>query len=116
MRGDTLAYQARKNVWLSPRLSTETMDVSALVAFGAAVVGHALAGPVGAFIALPESALATGMVREYGRPYDAVRVPESADLHDPVRLRVRVEPTRGAPHGTCETSNAFDRRRQRVRA
>ena len=81
--GYTLAYQALENVWLSPRLSAETMDLSGLVAFGAAIAGGALAGPVGAFIALPTAALATAMVREYGRSYDVVYVPENADIDPP---------------------------------
>jgi predicted PurR-regulated permease PerM len=62
-------YQQVENVWLSPRLSAQTMEVNGSVAFGAALAGGALGGPIGAFIALPFAALVTAFIRTYGRSY-----------------------------------------------
>src|SRR6185436_18412065 len=41
-------YQQVENVWLAPRLSARTMEVNGAVAFGAALAGGALGGPMGA--------------------------------------------------------------------
>ena len=62
-------YQQLENLWLAPRLSARTMDVNGAVAFGAAIAGGAVAGPVGAFMALPVAALITSFVRTYARSY-----------------------------------------------
>jgi predicted PurR-regulated permease PerM len=64
-----VVYQQLENVWLSPRLSARTMDINGAVAFGAAIAGGAIAGPIGAFMALPVAALITSFVRHYGRSY-----------------------------------------------
>jgi predicted PurR-regulated permease PerM len=64
-----VVYQQLENVWLSPRLSARTMNINGAVAFGAAIAGGAIAGPIGAFMALPIAALITSFVRHYGRSY-----------------------------------------------
>ncbi len=68
----TLVYQQVENYWLSPRLSAQTMELNGGVAFGAAIAGGAIAGPMGAFMALPVAALITAIVSNLGRTYDVV--------------------------------------------
>jgi predicted PurR-regulated permease PerM len=68
----TLVYQQAENYWLSPRLSAKTMELNGGVAFGAALAGGAIAGPMGAFMALPVAALITATVSNIGRTYDVV--------------------------------------------
>ncbi len=68
----TLIYQQAENYWLSPRLSAETMELNGGVAFGAALAGGAIAGPMGAFMALPVAALITATVSNLGHTYEIV--------------------------------------------
>ena len=42
------------------------------LAFGAAIAGGSLAGPIGAFIALPTAALIVSFAQHYGTAYDVV--------------------------------------------
>ncbi len=60
-----LIYQQVENYWLSPRLSAKTMTLNGGVAFGAALAGGAIAGPMGAFMALPVAALITSFLSHY---------------------------------------------------
>ena len=70
--GWTLIYQQIENYWLSPKLSAETMELNGGVAFGAALAGGAIAGPMGAFMALPVAALITAVISNLGRTYEVV--------------------------------------------
>ena len=68
----TLIYQQGENYWLSPKLSAETMSINGGVAFGAALAGGAIAGPMGAFMALPFAALITSIIANSGKTYAVV--------------------------------------------
>jgi len=70
--GYAIVYQQIENYWLSPRISANTMSLNGGVAFGAALAGGAIAGPMGAFVALPIAALLTSMISNYARSYDVV--------------------------------------------
>jgi predicted PurR-regulated permease PerM len=60
-----LLYQQIENYWLSPRISAKTMNLNGGVAFGAALAGGAIAGPIGAFTALPIAALISSFISNY---------------------------------------------------
>ena len=68
----TIIYQQVENYFLSPKLSSRTMELNGGVAFGAALAGGAIAGPMGAFMALPVAALITATISNLGRTYDVV--------------------------------------------
>jgi len=68
----TVVYQLVENYFLSPRLTAKTMSINGGVAFGAAMAGGAIAGPMGAFMALPVAALITSIASNAGRIYDVV--------------------------------------------
>jgi predicted PurR-regulated permease PerM len=70
--GYVLVYQVIENVWLSPRISAETMNLSGGLAFASALAGGSLAGPVGAFLALPTAALISSFISNYATTYDVV--------------------------------------------
>ncbi len=70
--GYVLIYQQIENYWLSPKLSSQTMTLNGGVAFGAALAGGAIAGPMGAFMALPVAALITSFLSHYRKPQDVV--------------------------------------------
>lgn len=65
----TVIYQQIENYWLSPKLSSKTMEINGGVAFGAAIAGGSIAGPMGAFMALPIAALITSFVTNFSRQY-----------------------------------------------
>lgn len=67
-----LVYQQIENYWLSPKLSARTMSLNGGVAFGAALAGGALAGPMGAFVALPVAALISSLISNYLASHEVV--------------------------------------------
>lgn len=70
--GYALVYQQIENYYLSPKISSNTMTINGAVAFGAALFGGAVAGPIGAFVALPVAALVTAFVSSYARHNEVV--------------------------------------------
>ena len=67
-----LIYQQIENYILSPRISSNTMALNGAVAFGAALAGGAIFGPIGAFVALPVAALITAFVSNFATHNDVV--------------------------------------------
>src|SRR5690606_27817457 len=70
--GYALLYQQVENYVLSPRISADTMALNGGIAFGAALAGGAIAGPIGAFVSLPVAALISATVANYAKSYDLV--------------------------------------------
>lgn len=71
--GYALVYQQIENYWLSPHISSKTMELNGGLAFGAALAGGALFGPMGAFLALPVAALIFAFITNYRkRSYEVV--------------------------------------------
>lgn len=77
--GYVLVYQLFENNWLSPKISAETMNLSGGLAFGAALAGGSLAGPIGAFLALPTAALLASLVSNYAETYEVTYEPEGTN-------------------------------------
>jgi predicted PurR-regulated permease PerM len=76
--GWVIIYQQLENYVLSPRISSKTMELTGAVAFGAALAGGAIFGPMGAFMALPVAALITAVIKNTGKTYEVVHEIESA--------------------------------------
>lgn len=92
--GYVLVYQQIENYWLSPKLSAKTMALNGGVAFGAALAGGAIAGPMGAFTALPVAALITAFISNYLASHDVVYEAAPRPQKEPkdrVALRQRVK-------------------------
>ena len=70
--GWTAVFQQIENYWLSPKLSAQSMEINGGVAFGSALAGGAIAGPMGAFMAMPVAALVTSFVKNYVPRYPLV--------------------------------------------
>jgi predicted PurR-regulated permease PerM len=70
--GYAVIYQQIENYYLSPRISSKTMEINGAVAFGSALAGGAIAGPMGAFVALPVAALITAFASNYRHHYPIV--------------------------------------------
>ncbi len=79
-----LIYQQAENYWLSPKISSKTMTLNGAVAFGAALAGGAIAGPMGAFVALPVAALIISLTSNFAKSYEVVYNPE--DLKEAVTI------------------------------
>ncbi|WP_160300034.1 AI-2E family transporter [Demequina oxidasica] len=67
-----IAYQQAENYWLSPKFSSQTMELNGAIAFGGAMAGGAIAGAMGAFMALPIAALITAIIKNTGKTYEVV--------------------------------------------
>jgi predicted PurR-regulated permease PerM len=77
--GFALVYQQIENYWLEPKISAHSMELNGGVAFGAALAGGAIAGPMGAFMALPIAALLTSFISNFADRYEVVY--EKTDPH-----------------------------------
>ncbi|MEP6297482.1 MAG: AI-2E family transporter, partial [Ilumatobacter sp.] len=65
-------YQQIENFFLTPRITSRTMELHPALAFGAAIGGAALLGAIGAVLALPAVAMAQALVTGWGQRYDVV--------------------------------------------
>ena len=72
-------YQQIENYWLSPKISAKTMELNGGLAFGAAIAGGALFGPMGAFMALPVAALIMAVLNNYRHAYPVFYQSQYAD-------------------------------------
>jgi predicted PurR-regulated permease PerM len=67
--GWTLIYQQLENYFLSPKISSKTMEINGGIAFGSAMAGGAIGGPMLAFMSLPIAALITSFLKNFSRRY-----------------------------------------------
>lgn len=65
----TLVYQQLENYFLSPKISARTMEINGGIAFGAAMAGGAIGGPMLAFMSLPIAALVTSFMKNFSPRY-----------------------------------------------
>jgi hypothetical protein len=89
--GYVLVYQQIENYWLSPKISARTMELNAGLAFGSALAGGALFGPMGAFMALPVAALIYSFIKNYRHGHEVVYRSAYADDSSPPASRTEVE-------------------------
>jgi len=67
-----IVYQQVENYLLSPKVTATTMNLHPAVAFGSAIAGGMLLGPMGAIIALPIAAVITAIVSTYLERHEVV--------------------------------------------
>jgi predicted PurR-regulated permease PerM len=65
-----LLYQQVENLTIEPRISAKAVDVNPAVSFGAVLLGAALFGVAGAFLAVPVVAMLLALLDIYGKRYD----------------------------------------------
>ncbi|MEZ5215736.1 MAG: AI-2E family transporter [Ilumatobacteraceae bacterium] len=73
--GFIAVYQQIENYVFAPRITARTMELHAAVAFGAALAGAALIGPIGAVLALPFVAMMQAVLSEYGSFHEVIDSP-----------------------------------------
>lgn len=64
--GFILVYQQIENYLLSPRITARTLELHPALAFGGALAGGAVLGPIGAILALPAVAMAQALISAWG--------------------------------------------------
>ncbi|HBJ73741.1 MAG TPA: AI-2E family transporter, partial [Actinobacteria bacterium] len=65
-----LIYQQVENITFEPRISARAVDVNPAVAFGSVLLGAALFGVAGAFLAVPVTAMMLSLLNIYGNRYE----------------------------------------------
>jgi predicted PurR-regulated permease PerM len=67
-----IIYQQIENYWLSPRFASNSMEINAGLAFGAALFGGAIGGATGAMVAMPVAGMITAFVKNFAKSYPIV--------------------------------------------
>ena len=93
-----ILYQQVENLLIEPRISAKAVEVNPAVSFGAVLLGAALFGVAGAFLAVPVIAMLLALLNIYGHRYDLL--PEIAERID--AKTVRPDPPVAHRHRTVE--------------
>jgi predicted PurR-regulated permease PerM len=73
--GFVVLYQQVENYLFAPRITARTMELHPALAFGAALAGAAVIGPVGAILALPAAAMLQALATDWGARHDVIDSP-----------------------------------------
>lgn len=74
-----LLYQQVENLTIEPKISAKAVNVNPAVSFGAVLLGAALFGVAGAFLAVPVVAMLLALLDIYGKRYDLVAESPGSD-------------------------------------
>ncbi|CAB4878477.1 unannotated protein [freshwater metagenome] len=80
-------YQQVENYLFLPRITARTMELHPALAFGAALAGGAVLGPVGAILALPAAAMGQAVVGEWGTRHEVIDVPLTRLSHPSMKVK-----------------------------
>ncbi|MFV0316931.1 MAG: AI-2E family transporter [Microthrixaceae bacterium] len=67
-----VVYQQIENYFFSPKITAQTMNLHPAVAFGSAIAGGMLAGPIGAILALPAAGVIQAFVSTFLERHEVV--------------------------------------------
>lgn len=89
--GFIVVYQQVENYLFAPRVTARTMEIHPAFAFGGAIAGGALLGPIGAILALPAAAMAQALASSWGQRYNVIddTLTTIRDIDKPQRKRQR---------------------------
>ena len=73
--GFIAVYQQVENYFFAPKVTARTLELHPALAFGGALVGGAVLGPVGAFLALPAVAMGQALASSWGTRHDVIDDP-----------------------------------------
>lgn len=65
-------YQQIENYFFSPRITARTLELHPALAFGGALAGAAVLGPIGAVLALPAVAMCQALISAWGIKHEVV--------------------------------------------
>ncbi|MGH2777517.1 MAG: AI-2E family transporter, partial [Actinomycetota bacterium] len=95
-----LVYQQIENYALSPRITKHTMQLHPAIAIGSAIAGGSLAGPIGAFLALPAAAIIQASVGTFVRRHEVLETEMTADQDSDARAAVEDNRERAGRHSS----------------
>lgn len=73
--GFILVYQQVENYFFAPRVTARTLELHPALAFGGALAGGAVLGPVGAILALPAVAMGQALISAWGTRHEVIEDP-----------------------------------------
>jgi predicted PurR-regulated permease PerM len=73
--GFILVYQQLENYLFAPRITARTLELHPALAFGGALAGAAVLGPIGAILALPAVAMGQALISAWGVRHDVIEDP-----------------------------------------
>jgi predicted PurR-regulated permease PerM len=73
--GFILVYQQLENYFFAPRITARTLELHPALAFGGALAGAAVLGPIGAILALPAVAMGQALISAWGIRHDVIEDP-----------------------------------------
>lgn len=92
-----LIYQQIENYVLSPRVTKHTMQLHPAVAIGSAIAGGSLAGPIGAFLALPAAAIIQASIGTFVERHEVLESDlTSEEDHEEIKRAIRNEKKTGS--------------------
>jgi predicted PurR-regulated permease PerM len=65
-------YQQVENYLFSPRITARTLELHPALAFGGALAGAAVLGPIGAILALPAVAMGQALISAWGTKHEVI--------------------------------------------
>jgi predicted PurR-regulated permease PerM len=68
-------YQQLENYLFAPKVTARTLELHPALAFGGALVGGAVLGPVGAILALPAVAMGQALASSWGARHEVIDDP-----------------------------------------
>jgi predicted PurR-regulated permease PerM len=87
-----LIYQQVENYVLGPRVTKHTMQLHPAVAIGSAIAGGSLAGPLGAFLALPAAAIIQASIGTFVARHEVLESDlTSEEDHEEIKRAIRNE-------------------------
>ena len=93
--GFIVVYQQVENYLFAPRITARTLELHPAIAFGAALAGAAVMGPVGAILALPGAAMAQALISSSGPRHEVIANPLVDGANDDAGLKKQRKRGRG---------------------
>jgi predicted PurR-regulated permease PerM len=87
-----IAYQQVENLTIEPKISAKAVDVNPAVSFGAVLLGAALFGVAGAFLAVPVVAMLLSLLDIYGSRYELLPQVKSSIEAQPAPADTAAQP------------------------
>ncbi len=104
--GFIVVYQQLENYLLAPRISAATMAIHPAVAFGSAIAGASIIGPVGALLALPAAAIIQAFVSSYLERHEVVESDLTGAAAEPAATQATSTRTSSAQEQTTSRSSS----------
>ena len=86
-------YQQVENYLFAPKVTQRTLELHPALAFGGALAGGAILGPIGAILALPAVAMAQALVSSWGERHEVIEHKLSELQEKKKRTRTRKNPS-----------------------